>query len=48
MHMKFDRKFRSMIRRRNHWWEDPVKMDLEEIECERVDWMELAHNVVQR
>ena len=25
-------------------WEDNIKMDLQEIECEIVDWIELAHD----
>jgi len=25
-------------------WEDNIKMDLQEVECEGMDWIELAHD----
>ena len=28
--------------RHRRWWEDNIKMDLQEVECECMDWIELA------
>jgi ERCC4-type nuclease len=33
--------------RPRHRWEDHIKIDLREIECEAVEWMHLAQNRVQ-
>jgi len=30
--------------RPRHRWEDNIKMDLQEVECGGVDWIELAQN----
>jgi hypothetical protein len=30
--------------RRRHRWEDNIKMDLQEVGCEGMDWIKLAHN----
>jgi hypothetical protein len=32
------------LRRRRLRWEDIIKMDLQEVRCEGVDWIELAHD----
>jgi len=32
---------RSLVRPR-HRWEDNIKMDLQEVECRGMDWIELA------
>jgi hypothetical protein len=29
--------------RTRHIWEDNIKMDLQEVECGGMDWIELAH-----
>jgi len=33
---------RRPLRRPRHRWEDNIKMDLEEVECGGMDWIELA------
>jgi hypothetical protein len=33
--------------RPRHRWEDNITMDLQEVECEGVDWIELAQNRVR-
>jgi hypothetical protein len=30
--------------RPRHRWEDNIKMDLQEVGCEGMDWIEVAHN----
>jgi hypothetical protein len=30
--------------RPRHSWEDNIKMDLQEVGCEGMDWIELVHN----
>ena len=30
--------------RPRHRWEDNIKMDLQEVRCEGMDWIELAHD----
>jgi len=30
--------------RPKRWWEDNIKMDLQEVGCEGMDWIELAQN----
>ena len=37
------------MRERYHWtdrcrWEDNIKIDLQEVGCEGMDWIELAHD----
>jgi len=31
------------LRRHGHRWEDNIKMDLQEVRCGGMDWIELAH-----
>jgi hypothetical protein len=31
--------------RPRHRWEDNIKMDLQEVECESMDWIELAQDM---
>jgi len=35
---------RRPLRRPRHRWEDNIRMDLREVGCECVDWMELAQD----
>ena len=30
--------------RTKHWWEDNIQMDLQEVACEVMDWIELAQD----
>jgi hypothetical protein len=30
--------------RPRHRWEDDIKMDVQEVECASMDWIELAHD----
>jgi hypothetical protein len=32
---------RQLVRPRHRWW-DNIKMDLQEVECEGMDWIDLA------
>jgi hypothetical protein len=35
---------RRLLARPRRRWEDNIKIDLREVECECVDWLELAQN----
>jgi len=35
---------KSPLGRPNHRWEDNIKMDLREVGCESMDWVELAQD----
>ena len=35
------------LERSRHRWEDNIKMDLQEVECGSVDWVELAEDKVR-
>ena len=34
---------KRQLRRRRHRWEDNIKMDLQEVGCGGMDWIDLAH-----
>ena len=35
---------RERLGKPKHRWEDNIKMDLQEVECGSMDWIELAQN----
>jgi len=43
-HLCFNLIMSSPVGRPRHRWEDNIKMDLQEVGCGGVDWIELAKN----
>jgi hypothetical protein len=47
MHAEFYTEYLRRLEGRKHRWEDNIKIDLEEIGCEAVIWIGVAHDVIQ-